>query len=89
MLNLKELETKLDLVLASETLESLTEWLMAKRVSELKTLLGEGEIEHLEINTVHKNYVSTIEFIRCEVAQGSNTTSNEAQKTYDTFSNAA
>lgn len=89
MLNLNELEAKLDKVLALETQETLTEWLMSKRVNELKELLGEGDIEHFEINELVASYASTIEFIHCEVSKSSTRDSSSAQKKSDTFSIAA
>ena len=45
MLNLNKLEEKLDQALANETEESLTTWLLNKRV---KSYLGEGFIESQE-----------------------------------------
>ena len=47
MLNLKELETKLDLALEKETKESLTNWLTEKR---LKALIQSIERDDKESN---------------------------------------
>jgi hypothetical protein len=46
MLNLKELEQKLDNALAKETTESLSNWLAEKRIKSNLALLGEGSIQH-------------------------------------------
>lgn len=43
MLNLEELEAKLDAALAAETEESLTRWLFNKRASDL-SFLGSGKL---------------------------------------------
>lgn len=43
MLDLKKLEEKLDLALANETSESLSNWLQEKRVKNFLKSLGEGE----------------------------------------------
>lgn len=48
MLDLKELERRLDEALAKETKESLTEWLLQKRLKMLLQELGE-EIYDLEV----------------------------------------
>lgn len=47
MLNLKELEKRLDDALAKETKESLTSWLMSKRFKNFITGSGEGEFDIL------------------------------------------
>jgi hypothetical protein len=46
MLNLKELEQKLDNALAKETTESLSNWLAENRIKSNLALLGEGSIQH-------------------------------------------
>lgn len=43
MLNLKELEKKLDIALANETVESLSSWLEEKRLRGLLNTLGNGQ----------------------------------------------
>jgi hypothetical protein len=48
MLNLKELEKKLDLALAKENDQSLTEWLLNLRKDNLSNFLGAGCIENLK-----------------------------------------
>ena len=48
MLDLKELERKLDEALASETSESLNEWLSSKQLRDMCYLLGEGRVEDLQ-----------------------------------------
>lgn len=45
MLNLIELERKLDLALANETTESLTNWLEEKRLRTLLQSLGNGTFD--------------------------------------------
>ena len=50
MLNLEELENKLDLVLANETNESLTKWLEISRLRNCLNNLGEGTFEYLSTN---------------------------------------
>jgi len=57
MINLIELEKKLDLVLANETSESLTNWIVQKRIdSYLRNNMGEGTL----INARHKPEKLTI-----------------------------
>ena len=48
MLNLMELEKQLDRALESETKESLTEWLMSKRLPTIETLFGAGSLVSLD-----------------------------------------
>jgi hypothetical protein len=48
MLNLHELEKKLDQALASETQESLTNWLEEKRLRSFLGQLGDGRIDNLQ-----------------------------------------
>lgn len=48
MLNLKALEKRLDDALANETKDSLTEWLLQKRMNMLLRALGE-EIHEMEV----------------------------------------
>lgn len=43
MLNLSELERRIDKALEKETSESLTNWLMSKRSSDIETYIGEGD----------------------------------------------
>lgn len=43
MLDLEELERKINNALAKETPESLTKWLMSKRNSGVETYIGEGD----------------------------------------------
>lgn len=43
MLDLDELERKIDAALAQETPESLTNWLMNKRASNVESYIGEGD----------------------------------------------
>ncbi len=45
MIDLGELERRLDKALAQETSESLTEWLMTQRNPSLKNFLGKGSVE--------------------------------------------
>jgi hypothetical protein len=47
MIDLKELETKIDQLLESETQESLTNWLTNKRRKSLNQLLGNGNFFNL------------------------------------------
>lgn len=56
MLNLKELEDKLDKALANETEQSLSEWLFSKRLKGLE-FLGEGKFEYLSNShyTIHSD----------------------------------
>jgi len=51
MLDLKELERKLDNALAKETKESLTRWLKAKRMSYILKTLGEGQLQPINPST--------------------------------------
>jgi hypothetical protein len=44
MLNLRELEEKLDAALANETTESLTYWIEQKRFKSFLNTLGEGNL---------------------------------------------
>ena len=48
MLDLKELERKLDEALARETTESLNEWLLSKRHPNIQSLLGDGSLVSLK-----------------------------------------
>lgn len=48
MLNLKELERKLDVALQNEDTQSLTEWLLNLRKDNLSNFLGAGCIENLK-----------------------------------------
>ncbi|MCK4921603.1 MAG: hypothetical protein KAS71_11190 [Bacteroidales bacterium] len=45
MLNLKELETRLDKALENETTDSLTSWLFNQRKDNLESFFGTGSIE--------------------------------------------
>ena len=45
MLDLKSLEKKIDNVLENETSESLSNWLLSKRLKNYSAYLGEGIIE--------------------------------------------
>ncbi len=47
MLNLKELERKLDNALSNETEKSLSQWLLSKRSVKGLEFLGEGTFEEL------------------------------------------
>jgi|688.fasta_scaffold1300311_1 hypothetical protein len=50
MLDLDELERKIDAALAKETPESLTSWLMSKRSSDVETYIGEGDYVPCKFN---------------------------------------
>lgn len=50
MLDLEELERKIDAALANETPESLTAWLMSKRMSNIETYIGEGDYVPCKFN---------------------------------------
>jgi hypothetical protein len=64
MLDLKKLEEKLDLALANETRESLTQWLEQKRSNAFFLSLGEGtimSITEVDIINVICNQKATFE----------------------------
>jgi len=70
MLNLIDLERKLDLALSEETTESLTHWLISKRL-----LSGEGIIdkenfifENEPIPVTQKNYITFEDLLKSETA---------------------
>lgn len=48
MLDLKELERKLDEALAKETSETLNDWLSEIRNDNLESILGQGCVEEIE-----------------------------------------
>ncbi|MGC4130259.1 MAG: hypothetical protein QM564_12050 [Bergeyella sp.] len=52
MLNLELLEKKLDEVLAKETSETMTSWLLSRRLKKYISLLGEGEVLNMPTNTI-------------------------------------
>lgn len=59
MLDLKELERRLDAALAEETPESLSAWLLNQRKNNqvnLESLLGQGHTEKLEKKPYNFNY---------------------------------
>lgn len=67
MLDLKKLEEKLDLALASETSESLTNWLQEKRFSNFLYSLGEGTFvnifnNHTETLVGNQNVIFEVSF---------------------------
>lgn len=60
MIDLKELDKRLNEQLDKETSESLTQWLLEKRFRNIKYIIGSGTFEDLEqkVDTVQKNKVS-------------------------------
>lgn len=48
MLDLKELEKRLDEALEKETRESLTSWLTSQRLANFESLLGAGRIQEFK-----------------------------------------
>ncbi len=48
MLDLKELERRLDLALEAESKESLTTWLLEQREKNIESFVGKGLIEFLQ-----------------------------------------
>lgn len=52
MLNLELLEQKLDEVLSKETSETMTSWLMNKRLKKYISLLGEGNFISMPKNKI-------------------------------------
>jgi len=50
MLDLKELERRLDEALERETSESLTNWILGQRPDNLNNFLGVGSIQNFSIN---------------------------------------
>jgi hypothetical protein len=72
MLDLKKLEEKLDLALANETSESLSNWLKEKRVKNFLQSLGEGEFAPIsevcsEVVTSNQkvNFEINFSFVSC------------------------
>ncbi len=55
MLDLKELEKRLDEALSKETPESLSSWLLSQRQDNLNSYLGSGCIESLKSNPTSFN----------------------------------
>lgn len=60
MLDLKNLEEKLDKALANETSESLTSWLQEKRLHTYLQLLGEGTFVNISHATSTVSKAQTI-----------------------------
>ncbi|MEO5582476.1 MAG: hypothetical protein ABIR66_07270 [Saprospiraceae bacterium] len=56
MLNLKELESKLDTVLELETESSLTNWILKKRIKEYINSPGQGEWKSFE--SIKSSFIS-------------------------------
>lgn len=50
MLDLKELERRLDEALEKETSESLTCWILSQRTDNLNNFLGVGSIQNFSVN---------------------------------------
>lgn len=50
MIDLKELERRLDEALAKETLESLSSWLLNQRKDNLESFLGAGCLAKFKVN---------------------------------------
>jgi len=74
MLDLKNLEIKLDLALANETSESLTAWLHEKRLNAFFQSLGEGVFApiseiYLENVLTYQNVVFEIKFSEVPCSQ--------------------
>jgi hypothetical protein len=55
MLDLQELEKRLDEALSKETQESLSSWLLSQRQDNLKSYLGNGCMESLKSNPTSFN----------------------------------
>jgi hypothetical protein len=55
MLDLKELERKINEALDKETPESLTAWLMSKRTSDIETYIGEGDYVPCNFNFLQES----------------------------------
>ena len=64
MLDLKELERRLDDALAKETSESLTNWIIGQRKDNLKSFFGSGCVENLTERpyTYYQNTPNKVEY---------------------------
>lgn len=60
MINLEQLQERIDVLLDSETTDSLTNWLFSKRFPEINIIVGEGEFVSLS-NT---SRCDNIEFVQ-------------------------
>jgi hypothetical protein len=63
MINLQALEEKLNKVLETETKESLTTWLLQKRIKNLLNCMGEGDILPLNKQSFHVERIESYEFV--------------------------
>lgn len=52
MLNLKELENRLDAALANETSDSLNEWLKQQRMDSIVKYYGKGDVANLKDESI-------------------------------------
>jgi ABC-type Fe3+ transport system substrate-binding protein len=69
MLDLKNLEAKLDEALAKETAETLTKWLLKKRAQSYLAHLGQGEFNNLETVKVELQFPLSDTFIESETLE--------------------
>lgn len=63
MINLQALEEKLNKVLETETKESLTTWLLQKRIKNVFNCMGEGSILPLNKQSFNIEKIESYEFI--------------------------
>lgn len=63
MINLQALEEKLNKVLETETKESLTTWLLQKRIKNVFNSMGEGSILPLNKQSFNIEKIESYEFI--------------------------